>query len=836
MWTPVVVGVIGQGPEEWTAAVTDLKLSRDREGNAVLYVLSRQDGGLAAYDLSSSDPSLLGEARHGGVRKPLEIPTMVVLPDWNDKQGMVLIAGFQYSGSGGVSLRLDGTPIKRVSTRPDGPDRALTAVDAVERADDALVFGLTTATTGPVVWRVDSEGSIRQIGAGDTGGGTHDRLVVHQTETGTILALTASSHDHQFALWTVDSSGNLALSELRTPETGPPVATPSALAFAEAGGKVWALIGAAGSQSLSVVQIGPDGRMIPTDHVLDTLETRFNAPSAIRSITVEDRVFLLVGGGDHGLSLLELLPTGRLLHLTSIAGTLDDTLDRATAIEARLTQDGGQSRLEVFVAGEGRPEVTRLLVELGAVMRPVLASGQVSSLSGGAGNDLLIAGDAAITLSGSAGDDILVAQAGAVRLRGGVGRDVFVMSENGKTNRIQDYEPGQDRLDLSGFAMLRNVGQLQITTTTNGARITRGDTVIEIQTASGAPLALSHFTASILGGFTRQALDGGIVPPPVAPPPFVPTPNPDRPPPTIWPITGPGFEGTPGPPAPPPVPDRPGTGSSRNDTLTGGSGRDTLDGREGDDRISGAGGNDRLLGGSGNDRLYGQAGNDTLFGGSGNDVLSGGSGNDRADGGAGNDTITGNSGNDTLTGRSGNDRLSGGGGADRLSGGSGNDVLTGAGGADRLSGDKGNDTLTGGGGNDRLEGGGAQDRLLGGAGNDTLSGGLGDDTLIGGQGRDVMTGGAGRDVFVFVRKEGPKAADADRITDFRPGQDKIDLRGWDLTRFLDGQSFGGRRGEISYSDEGKTGRLSIDLNGDGRADATIFLDGAPDIGRWDILI
>lgn len=57
------------------------------------------------------------------------------------------------------------------------------------------------------------------------------------------------------------------------------------------------------------------------------------------------------------------------------------------------------------------------------------------------------------------------------------------------------------------------------------------------------------------------------------------------------------------------------------------------------------------------------------------------------------------------------------------------------------------------------------------AGRDTLVGTAGDDRLTGGLGADVITGGAGADSFVYTD---PRDA-ADRITDFVPGTDRIDL-------------------------------------------------------------
>lgn len=140
-----------------------------------------------------------------------------------------------------------------------------------------------------------------------------------------------------------------------------------------------------------------------------------------------------------------------------------------------------------------------------------------------------------------------------------------------------------------------------------------------------------------------------------------------------------------------------------------------------------------------------------------------GAGHDRFDGGAGRDVLFGLAGNDRLLGGRADDALFGGAGRDRLDGGRGSDVLLGGAGRDILSGLSGKDRLLGGADRDALPGGTEQDRLFGGAGNDTLNGGRGDDRLIGGLGRDVFVFGTG-----FGR---------DVITDFRNGQDRIDLSG-----------------------------------------------------------
>lgn len=93
-------------------------------------------------------------------------------------------------------------------------------------------------------------------------------------------------------------------------------------------------------------------------------------------------------------------------------------------------------------------------------------------------------------------------------------------------------------------------------------------------------------------------------------------------------------------------------------------------------------------------------------------------------------------------------------------------VLTGTFEADTISGGDGNDTLRGG---DSYSG-----------GRDVLDGGRGDDLLFGssGFGGVDMTGGAGADTFRFSTRENDFGVDPmDRITDFKPGEDRLEFVG-----------------------------------------------------------
>jgi Ca2+-binding RTX toxin-like protein len=156
---------------------------------------------------------------------------------------------------------------------------------------------------------------------------------------------------------------------------------------------------------------------------------------------------------------------------------------------------------------------------------------------------------------------------------------------------------------------------------------------------------------------------------------------------------------------------------------------------------------------------------------------------------------------------------------------------------------KGNDVVQGGDGNDSILGGRGNDWLFGGEGDDRLVSSSGDDILAGGDGADKMTGRAGKDVFIFTDSDiGTTKADGDHdtITDFKRGEDKIDI-----SAMYDGNTFNGvEAGALSgASDAWEVGYYSVggktwvegDTSGDGVADFVIELSGRSKLRTADFI-
>jgi Ca2+-binding RTX toxin-like protein len=339
-------------------------------------------------------------------------------------------------------------------------------------------------------------------------------------------------------------------------------------------------------------------------------------------------------------------------------------------------------------------------------------------------------------------------------------------------------------------------------------------------------------------------------------------------------------------------------GSSGSNLIEGDFGNDTIAGLEGDDFLNGGGGNDFIVGGVGADLIDGGAGMDTAAYDSavtldfatgvhlgeaagdlfvrierfhlsaGNDVFIGSLA-------AVDDTVMGNGGADYLDGGAGSDRLDGGVGADTMIGGTGDDTfvfdnsgdivweLAGQGtdtilssrsltlaanienlellgSARQATGNALANVILGNRENNVVRGEAGADRLEGRKGNDRIEGGKGNDTIMGGPGRDVLTGDGGRDHFVFTHTRG-----ADRITDFRRGQDKIDLSGIDANsrtsfentfKFIGGKDFSDKAGQLRFDHKNDITIITADLNGNGRSDFKIILDGHYKLSEGDFIL
>ena len=101
----------------------------------------------------------------------------------------------------------------------------------------------------------------------------------------------------------------------------------------------------------------------------------------------------------------------------------------------------------------------------------MLANDFNNKFVGGPGNDQLFSGTGNDIVYGREGDDLIVGGAGDDVLFGGPGRDTFAWepSHVGENDRIMDWQPGVDRIEVKGL-------------------LTPNDQLAYVQTAAGVEL------------------------------------------------------------------------------------------------------------------------------------------------------------------------------------------------------------------------------------------------------------------------------------------------------------------------------------------------------------
>ena len=809
-------------PLNLVSGISDMELLV-QGGNILLYTATRAGGGVLALDVDAGMTLIDQEQTAPGITLPAEatLETLQI-----NGAAQLVVTGANLGGVQALALQANGALVGPLQL--SGSLAGTLCAQAVVQVGGATYFYAARLGESTIhAYSVAANGTMTLVGTKviDTArSGVDLSALTPVTVGGQTCLISLSMTGDVVRAFPIGAGGALGAAQVCGVPQGLGISDPSAVEVVQVGGLTYLLVASAGSSSLSVIEIAPGGVMRVADHVVDTLDTRFQGVQAVATVTIGDRVFVMAGGGDGGVTLMTLMPDGKLAMVGQQLQVPGLALNNITAMTAHVV-DG---KIELFVAGEGTG-ITRLMIDPGPLAATVTGGMEAATLTGGASGDMILGSYGDEQIEGGIGNDVLADGAGTDVLFGGEGVDLFVLASDGVTDVIGDFQLGTDRIDVSAWGRIHSLAALTITATAFGARVTFGDEVLEIHSANGLPIQPSAFRLTDFTG--------------------------------LW-------------HAPPPVQDLSGmvNGTAQADYLMGtgdddrfavSGGRDTINGDDGFDLIdfssTDAAVTLNLLSQNKNagpavgqtylsiEGAVGSAFSDSLVGNALHNLLQGEAGNDRLFGDEGNDSLQGGSGNDLLVGGLGGDVLDGGSGRDRVSYGLSVaavlvDIATptrnsaeAAGdsyvGIEEFEGSNHNDTLGGDAQANVFMGKDGNDRIEGRAGNDTLNGGDGEDTLVGGAGADRQDGDAGADTVSYADSAAAITLDLATLalsTGDALGDIFFEIEAYEMTAFAD-RFLGGDLADLGRGLGGNDlldGRLGNDtLSGGAGNDALYGGDG-----------
>ncbi|WP_347266280.1 calcium-binding protein [Paracoccus sp. (in: a-proteobacteria)] len=719
----------------FAAGISDLR-THAGAGGLALFSLTQRGGGMTAYRITAADqPIMMATSRAYAPALSHAGTPLASIVDLG--AGPLLFGtGLTNSLGAGIALGADGSFLGSGQLAAAGLASDVIRMGQFQTPAGSFLYTVRDGQTAFDIWRIGAAGALAHVtrAALPAGPGLQgaeiDAMQLAQLADRSFI-VTASALGNYVAAQIVNADGSAGAAQMLWAHDGVGLNQPRHLGLASVAGTTYVVVASAQSSSLTTMRLTYGGELIPVDHVIDELTTRFQRTTALETVSMGGRAFVFVGGGDDGISVFTLTPEGKLLHLTTLADADDRSLADVSAMSAAVI--GG--KIALFVSSHSEAGISQFVFEPGSI--GLTATVGAGDQYGTDGSDMMMASSGTEWLSGGAGDDILIAGDRPLAMVGGMGADIFVPSAVTGQIVIRDFEPGQDRIDLSFLGMLRSTAQLRFVPQGTGIKISFGTTEIRVVTKNGTTLQAKDFDNSLIpvAHYAAPSMRTKVLGTALA----------DR-------LTasrhGSSIYGYGG--------NDMLIGGLGRDLLMGGAGHDTLNGGDANDSLVGEFGNDFLSGGAGNDILYGGGDQDSLYGGAGFDTLHGGDGNDFLYGdldadylsdAAGHNTLSGGAGNDTLIAAAGHDILYGGDHNDHMLAGAGHDSLYGGSGNDSLDGEAGNDLLDGGDGNDTVAGGSGNDMMLGGDGNDLMRGGDGHDTLNGQTGNDLIHGDSGHDVL-----------------------------------------------------------------------------------------
>ena len=457
-------------------------------GYARLLVGGRGDNQLGALDLAAQTPvaAQAGDPVVGATSGPAIAvqstangPRIYAFSSYADPVRQTALTA---SGALGVTAPLAANA---------GVLTGVVAMEVLEFASGDIVAVARRGVPGVTLYALNDGGVATQLGQINDGpkaclAGISDIASVQMGADR--LMLVASGLENGISSYRVTASGAVEWIDTLAAQNGLWVNGPAQLQTAVIQGQTYAVLASTLSSSLTVLRVNPVGVMFVTDHVIDDRATRFADVAALDIFVARGRAFVVAGGTDAGLTVLELLPGGRLMPYASFVLDTGAGLAAVTGIECRVMAD----KVVIFLVDARGDRLQQFDLSLTSLGNLIDAGSGV--FVGTALDDRILGTALGDTLQGGAGADWLHDGAGADVLTGGAGADIFVFARDAAQDQISDFEDGIDRIDLSDWGRIYSRDALTITATATGAEILFGAERLIITSAAGTSLTASSFT------------------------------------------------------------------------------------------------------------------------------------------------------------------------------------------------------------------------------------------------------------------------------------------------------------------------------------------------------
>ncbi|WP_069299349.1 beta-propeller fold lactonase family protein [Neptunicoccus sediminis] len=316
--------------------------------------------------------------------------------------------------------------------------------------------------------------------------------LAHLSVAGTDYLFAASAFDAGLSSFRIKSNGTLQFIEDVAPADGSGFSKPQALAAVTVGDAEYLVMASAGTSSLTVFSVSNDGTLREVEHLLDTLDTRFQNASHIESFEYDSRSFLVVAGSDDGISVLELSASGTLNHMGSLADTYETTLDNVSGLAVEVI-DG---EVVLLVSSDTDHGFTQITIDMSALEEAMRGSAGADRIKGTREADYIdgLAGDDFI--EGHSGADVIIDGTGHDVLMGGGGADVFRFVEDNTPDELADLRPNNDLIDLSNYAGVNRFSDIDVMDWCDGVMIVVNGDIILVRDYSSVTFEVDTFDAS----------------------------------------------------------------------------------------------------------------------------------------------------------------------------------------------------------------------------------------------------------------------------------------------------------------------------------------------------